>query len=370
MSKKLFVFFTFSHGLGGHSYSITSYYSEFKKNSECLLLNIGLKQSPLNEEFSGDFFKVSAISFLRDVRRLCRYAKLNQVTEILCMDNQSYAYLRIVSLLLKIRIVLVKPGGPNPKRYFPKAPTLVNFSYESDEYFSSSNKHKDCTKYVVSNRIQRCKTKKYSEALSLLRERNKFVTLRISRISEDYLKSLMVTIRAFEDISRVISDSCLIIIGVVEDDECFVKLKKMIEGKNIHLLTDDEHIFKSKEFIHYCDFYIGCGRSAMEALMYNKALGVPSDIDDTVIIFNEETAFDIGRVNFSPRVQIKNYTLDPTKIKTDSVFNQKYFDESLEISKITEIYVPIFNSAKQERVTNFLDIILGTAVLYKQILVR
>ncbi|MGK0254538.1 MAG: hypothetical protein ACI9OE_002040 [Mariniflexile sp.] len=362
MRNRLLVYFTFSHGNGGHCHSITSYYDEFKRISDSVfLLNLGCSESQLNKDRDGFYASTTMFNFFLVIFSIIKIVKDKDINEILCIDKNSYAYLRLVSLFLGIKIVLVKPGGPNPKYFFPKANALVNFSNESDLFFKSIPKFKSTKLFVISNRVHKITHHSFSQTLEDIKKHHDIVLMRVSRIGSDYINSLILTIKEFKVFNDNNPSSCLVIIGTIEEQGCLEELIYLSSTNNIIFLNDNIHTKNSKRYLHYCNIYIGCGRSAMEAIAENKVVCIPSSISNKVILFNQNSAKSIGDTNFSPRVNYDGLTLSQLNfsICQDSVFTIHYFNKNLDIAKIGDEYQKVFDLAQSEKIGNILDIIKG-----------
>ncbi|MCG9544448.1 hypothetical protein L1D37_11785 [Vibrio sp. Isolate33] len=361
MSKRLLAFFSYTHGMGGHCVSITTLYDEFKKHGDVELINLGFSESALNSIRDGRFYSLNDNTTFSIIRSLVKYVKREGFDEILCVDTESYSYLRVASLLCNIKIVLIKAGGPNPLRYFPYCNSLVNFSEENDKHFRKSSKFSRTSLYVIPNRVSPKILSENSEILSRLADEY-FLCMRISRIGENYHDSLQLTLDEFKRIRLDFPEEnlLLVIIGVVEDSNILDMLQKKSES-NVVFLTDTVHTYMSSRFVHYADLYIGCGRSAMEALSLNKNVAIPSTLTNELVFFRKETSKDIAYANFSPRVRgavANNRSL----ILENNNFSKSYFNDHLSVERAPELYRRVFDYAKPETFNSAFDILLGLGV--------
>lgn len=291
------------HGRGGHFYSLFSTVKAISIWTNPIVLNIGVKPSPVFSRFDPDSYV-----FLQYKKSLFELQRgFNQIVQkhtpdvIHSFDETSLFFARNACRLFKIPLIHTKCGGPNPKRYFPFVGTLILYSQENFEYFSSSKKFKSTRKFLIPNRVLRTPldTERTEELKSVIPAEG-FIFMRIARISRFHLKSIMDSIRLIRWLREEGLVCTLLIIGVIQDHETLKTVKDNLD-EHVILVTDEKFTVNASGLMGIADAIIGTGRSAMEAAMHGKILLAPVKNWDTPALVNENNISTFLFYNFSER---------------------------------------------------------------------
>jgi len=98
----------------------------------------------------------------------------------------------------------------------------------------------------------------------------------------------------------------LIIIGVIEDPNVYVKLIEFSRFDNIMLLTEPTYTTKASEFIHYADLVVGTGRGFMEAALQGKLMLCPDNANKRLAFIDDSNIDLFFSRNFSGRYEADN----------------------------------------------------------------
>jgi len=304
--KVAYFIYTMHTGVGGHYFSLSSIANEIaNKIDDFFVVNIGFDASEvLNKEINRsiynvkDFLLPNPLTLLHIIKLL----KKEKCNIIHCFDDNSFFYARIASQFLNIPIVLTKCGGPNPKLYYPQSNAVTVFSQEDKQYFNS----RDRDVSLIANRVGSTPFKSSYLQSSKKSDLSGKVILCISRISTAYENKIKQSIIFSRKLREHGITNTLIIIGVIEDPNVYVKLIEFSRFDNIMLLTEPTYTTKASEFIHYADLVVGTGRGFMEAALQGKLMLCPDNANKRLAFIDDSNIDLFFSRNFSGRYEADN----------------------------------------------------------------
>jgi len=373
--KVIYFVYGWGKAVGGHYVSLRSTAESISKENECVIINLGparsssLNSSKLKVYNIGE--KCRILDIFREGRRIIEHEKPDVLH---AFDRQSYFYANLYSMLYKKPVFLTKCGGPNPK-FYPKAQNLILYSKENLDFFESKTRYKRSKKYLLPNRIIKPNQDRLRlEQLSRMINTRPKVFLRISRISNYYISSLIQSIHLVNALNRDGISSILIIIGSIEEPQTYEELSQYI-NENVILLTDDLYTVNANQLVDIAEYVIGTGRSFMEAASLGKIMLCPLENSDFPLLVTRENFNEVFEKNFSERVSLKDLNTDEnyksiiralsdntysTQLVQDTLyFSEKHFD----ILRVIGHYQGIYESACYRANLNILDnliLLIGT----------
>ena len=329
----LFVISVLGHGRGGHFFSLRSVASALSKSYDVHIATIGVNPSPVFPTGPGCYFIPAAHASLASID-----GQLESVVErvrpdiIHAFDSDAFAFCRCIGNRQSARLVLTKAGGPNPTRYYPKAPSLVLFSRENYDYFRRRRKG-GADLHLIPNRAMPVVPNE--ERIRCLRDRiasDHFTFLRVSRFARHYSESIHQAINLLEELRDTGSRVQLILVGAVQDRRVFGSILNRSQV-GLHIITDSEFTSNGSEIIPIGDAVIATGRSVMESASFGQVLLTTVGSRRFPVLIQRDNFQELFRSNFSPRNQLENCAdernlLRIRRVIHDSQFRRRYQSES------------------------------------------
>ena len=364
---------TLGHGRGGHFYSLKVTAESLKQKVECVIINIGIFNSPVIDSANVKTYNVrfTGLNLLSAIRKLSRIVRHEKADVFHAFDTNSYFFARLMGSAYKKPVVLTRCGGPNPNRYYPYASDLIAYSTENEDFFKKERKFTTTRIYLIPNRISRFKSDftRIDSIRSRLDSKSK-IFLRISRFSSGYKVSIVQCINL---INRLNEDGYLcqlVLIGAIEGKEVFDEIAQF-QNEKIKIFYGDEYTVCANELIDIADFVIGTGRGFMEAASKGKILLTPLMNCKYPLLVTEKNFGKVFATNFSPRNQIENYDEDENyktivRVLCDEslMANMKersklLFDKFFDIDAVVDKYCDIYRTVTYSKNIRAFDMALN-----------
>lgn len=371
-------------GRGGH-------YESLKVLAESMVLNgVDVEIIALGDIFPPTFKDISVnvkfIEFKPDSSLLgyilsVRRALLKLSPDVIhSFDNKSYFFARVSNLSNKIKLVLTKPGGPNPKIFFPYCSDLVLFSKENYSFFREKRKYRKSRLHYIPNRARKIE----SDFLRINEIKNTHpingkVFLRIARISEDYKETFYQLINLVDSLNKHGFACTLFIIGFVQDESLKEELIAL-KCSFLHIITEEKYTRNASQLIELCDFFLGTGRGVYEAALLERVvLGTVKGAKYPVLI-SENNFAELQHKNFSPRTVIEGFAEDDQELHFNAILNilnsdskvnklrdyiRRMASDNFDIESVTDEYKKIYYMRLPKRSVNYIDLLLNFVVVFK-----
>lgn len=367
--KILFLISAHSHGRGGHYHSLNHVSNVLSKYVETRILMLGTGRSHVIENNKAFLNQVNTKEkgFFKTRREVKQIIKTYQPDIIHCFDSFVFELIKIILYPQKTRIVVNKCGGPNP-RSFSETSHLVLFSEENLEWFRAKEKFKNSSIYLIPNRINREGVITESNK-SLLKDANKFTFLRICRIGKSYESTISASIELISELcEKGIQDIKLYIIGTIERQDIYEKLKVQAKDLPVVFLTEDQYTQKASNMLYLADAVVGTGRGLMEATALGKPVLTPAKNSNIPILINNENFSHFFKTNFSTRAIATDEMMDDNfeniinmisekevyeeKSKESSIIFKNYFDVEEGGNKYLEVYKDIMKQKYRYKISD------------------
>ncbi len=367
-------------GMGGHYYSVRSIAKALSsKGIDARIVVLGDMFPKAYDDIRNevDFIKFSPFRYLSYFSRISACLKNINPDVIHSFDNKSFFVARVMSLLHRYKIVLTKPGGPNPKTFFPYCKDMILFSSENEAYFRGIEKFKSARIVHIPNRVESFDTDwARIEKLRKLLPDNDRVILRVGRIGDAYA----IVIRQTGNLVRYLREKGIavtgLVIGVVQDDSLLSDLKKEYQDELI-FNTEDEYTKNAAELIEVSDAVVGTGRSLMEAACKSRVLMTTLSGSEYPVLVGEDNFKKLLATNFSPRNSLADYDEEGSLAKIVGIFTiesylndaevysnevaSEYFDLSSAVSRYNSTY----EQSDVESIKNVFDVMLNSVTFLR-----
>ncbi|WP_337878940.1 hypothetical protein [Rheinheimera sp.] len=295
-------------------------------------------------------------------------------------DNKSYFFARLANVKIKCKLVLTKPGGPNPKLFFPRCNDLIVFSQENFAFFKSRSRYKDVNVHYLPNRAKKilCDDLRIREIKELYDISGK-VILRIARICDSYKESFIQLINLVNGLNDQGFSCTAVIIGFIQDQHVYDEIIAL-DCKYLRVVTEERYTKNASALIDLCDYFLGTGRGVFEAALLNKLVFTTISSSRYPVIIDEDNIDELQHNNFSPRSILKNRTEASSKEFLSSVIQilsdeiklnekRKYIlsvaKQRFDISSVMDSYMEIYLNCFPFKRNLIFDIILNSLVVLK-----
>ncbi|MDF3362852.1 hypothetical protein HLM50_17530 [Sulfitobacter sp. Ks41] len=355
-------------GEGGHYYSFKALASALKKDYKVRLIVIGTKFPRALEDIKEDVEFIVANTGPAGRRSLeHRLRQGGPSAGFIALDQLSAMLVRRYCRRHKAGLVLVKAGGPWPKRYFPDTNVQVHFSLT--DYHRAQARRIGSAKrlFYIPNRVRRVLS--ISPDAEVLRselglERDEIVIIRIGRITETYRAAFEGTLAMRRILTSAGFKARAILIGTPECQKLAAELAGHCDLGRDHILTTPRYTKDASRLLPVAQINVGVGRGFMEGSSLGQYMFAISNNDGLPLQVENETIGAFLKENFSMRVKIQRSEekrrADILAVaeniragQNDFAPAREWFDSWFSAERIPELYSKALDAAHElpERLT-------------------
>lgn len=360
--KILFFISLLGHGRGGHVHSLYHISKEISCKHKVGIVSIGPGD---NSTISKHPQYIEHINFngfsLLDLR--------NRISNIIdefhpdifhFFDTNSYNIVTIIYPGKKLKTVVNKCGGPNPRRY-PYIYNLVLFSMENKIWFENNKYFKDTNITLIPNRV----TQISPIYLDINKPEGYFSFVKIARIGPTYKDSILDSINLIDTLYKKnhTLKMQLFIIGVVEDEKVLeiILANDNVKNGTVTLLTEDKYTRVASKMLYLADAVIATGRGVMEATSLALPVLTIDSNSNIPVLLTDTTFNDAFKTNFSSRntfpdldpndnlASIEKLISDDTFYKNNSTYIKHIFDEYFNVKKALYKYEELYKKVEARK---------------------
>jgi glycosyltransferase involved in cell wall biosynthesis len=252
---------------------------------------------------------------------------------------------------------MTKAGGPNPKRFFPRADNLVLFSKENADFFAVYPKFRGAHRHHIPNRAVEIQDdpRRIAKVRATL-DPNRPTFLRIARFNPHYRESLVQAVNLVKRLNADGAPCQLVLIGTPQIPAVYGEILAL-RDEHIHIFAEDEYTVEASQLLGLADFVVSTGRSIMEASSKGKILLTPFAGGTIPVLVTPENFQSFFETNFSPRNSLAgydeeaNYTrlrgLVADRSQAEELKNQsrEWFDRHFSIHGAIDAYRTVYETA-------------------------
>lgn len=376
---------TKGHGKGGHFHSLNTIANAMGSIHDVHVINVGVQRSESldSSSYKISFVKYNGYNFFKVFLKLKKIIKHVQPQAVHAFDVESFAFARLLSLILRQPSYLSKCGGPNPKLYYPKTDNLVLFSHENQHFFDEHREYQKVNKVLIPNRVLPVCID--VEKVKAFKEKHKINTeitiLRIARIGNHYHQSILQGVNL---VKWLVEQGCnvkFIILGTIQSEEVYKDVLDYINQNNISnnviIETDNEFTHNASRVLSAGNIIIGTGRNFMEAASLGQILLVPYKDDDYPLLVDNDNFNQVFETNFSPRTKVDNYDsklnleniLSLVQSKESDINSQKWFNSFFNVNEAVNKYTELYNVSDNRKLF-LLDVVLNVLYSIKGLVIK
>lgn len=361
---------------GGMFHSIITIADALHKNSddtEVRILQIGTAEMPIFDKalVRVDRIVLKDLNIFNYLRLIREYCKLYKPTHVQAFDNRSYFFARLIARSVNSKLYLGRPGGPNPKFYFPKFSDIIVFSEEGEAYFK--NKFPKSGVHLIPQRVNATTPDvDRVEKLRKLLKSGSHTLLRIGRIGPFHNYANLKTFSLADRLRKDGINVQAVHIGFVESDSSLSELMSA-SGQEDLIITDPNFTTNAARLISAADVVLGTGRSLVEGAMLGKPVLTPLAETDFPVLVGEDNLNNLAATNFSARNRlpesdaescynkIRSLFINPDAYKNAARFSQEVIGSRYHVDAAIPMWRTLYKK-DQRRISNGLlgwDIILN-----------
>lgn len=361
-----FIIGTFGHGRGGHFWDLKTISEKLNSKREVIVFNIGVGPSPVLDQANVKVVNLPLNAFIA-FKKISEEIKRYNVYAIYSIDNRVDFISSIVCKSFKIPLIMIKPGGPNPRGFYPVMENLIVYSSENYKYFIENAEHSGKNVFFLPNRssIVNINDKLVCKIKNLL-PLDSFKFVQVIRITKDYYNNILQSIKLVKKLNLIQDvNVSLIVIGVVQDENIMSLLEKKSQGLPIYFFSNNEYTKSASELLSVGDAVIANGRSVMEASSLGLPILVSAKNTNIPVLLNNKIFDSAFSVNFSPRFELPLEALserdnfdsiiqivrDKEQLEHIKDFSKTCFNYNFNIDKVISDYVSIADNSKYKKMS-------------------
>tara|TARA_R100000935_G_scaffold56146_1_gene87171 strand:- start:6619 stop:7848 length:1230 start_codon:yes stop_codon:yes gene_type:complete len=302
--------FATSNVFGGHYRSASAIAQLLSDQYDVLLVNVGTKPSPVMKMPGQDTIFVHGCTGMPGpIRsRLKALMREHKVKAVVAFDQKVGEMFRPIARQLGTGFVLVKPGGGQPRLYYPKASHQVVFMQADKVWIDqNANSKRGVTVSQAAGRI--FPPMQDLEAQNKLRQQislhdEEIAIVRIGRIDEQYAAVSRAALALSDKLRRAGLPARTVLIGTPESAEEITTLNA-IKSKEDAIITDDLFTNQASRLLSMFRYNVGTGRGFMEGCNIGQIMMCASKKSEhrLPLLVTDENFDLFFDQNFSPRIQ-------------------------------------------------------------------
>lgn len=226
---------------------------------------------------------------------------------VIAFDQPSGMLARRYCRQTKTGLVLVKAGGPWPKRYFSKNSVQVHFNLKDHQHALVRNEGSERQSFWIPNRVAALprQTPDASQLLqSLMIDPDELVIIRIGRVTEVYRAAFEATLKMRRVLGEAGIRARAILIGFPQSASLVADLGNLLESGRDHLLTGPEFTRNASRFLPAADINVGVGRGFMEGCSLGQFMFAIANNSGLPVRCNSGNIMTFLSENISMRVML------------------------------------------------------------------
>lgn len=357
--------FSTSNVFGGHYRSASAIAELLSEDYRVLLVNVGTRPSPVMKAAGQEtiYVKGQTAAPYRTRRQLSALMHMHKVKAVVAFDQKVGELFRPLARRLGTGFVLVKPGGGQPRLYYPKAKHQIVFMESDRAWVEAAARTEGVTVRQAAGRIfPPTQDPQAQEALRqhLGLQEGDLAILRIGRINEQYAAAS----RAALALSAFLRDQGFraraILIGTPESSGELAALERA-KGAEDAIVTDPLFTNDASRLLSLFRFNVGTGRGFMEGCNVGHIMFCASQSGEhnLPLLVNEENFGLFFEQNFSPRIRpdttreanaarIVDLMRNFTKQEALSARAKGWFEDNFSAESSRRIYVEMIEAAARD----------------------
>lgn len=355
--------FATSNVYGGHYRSASAIAGLLQSDYEVILLNFGARPSPVMQVPGLEtlFYEGSTERPGPLRARIADLMRQQSVRAVVAFDQKAGELIRPLARRMKVGLVLVKPGGGQPRLYYPKMDHNIVFMATDKTWMEARN--------PPHSRVLMAAGRTYEPEQDLAAQAalraevglcdKDMAILRIGRIEPHYGA---VNRSALALAGRLRAEGLparLVLVGTAESAEEHAALMAL-KGPEDAILNDERFTDRASKLLGMFRFTVGTGRGFMEAASMGQVMfcGSQDAAHDLPLLVTNDNLHRFFEDNFSPRikpdidpagnlVRILEMALDPVRQTALASAARGWYEEYFSAETARRTYIDAIEGAVQ-----------------------
>lgn len=380
--KIAFIISSFSHGKGGHYYSLRITAESLRCAIDPIIICTGTTPSPVIDGAACQVYNVleKSLDPGRTVKRIRRILRDEQPDVIHAFDMASLFFARLVAQRERLPLLATKTAGPDPIKFWPQVPNMVLYSEENRRWFEAHPAFSTTHFFMMPARAMpvQADEQRIAALRAKLPNRDGLCLMRIARINERYKQGFLQAIRLTETLNLQDIPATLVLVGAVENPQVLEELQQHA-GPQVIFMTGETDTLNAAALLPVADIVIGNGRSIMEAASLGKVLMTPAPGQELPLLIDAQNFTHCFDHNFELRSSsgmtgVSNETVpklgNPDWRRTYATYSHSLFTDHFDIRAKTDEYLRIYTSLSYKKNRHPLNLLQHFIIVLKMFLTK
>ena len=299
--------FTSSNVLGGHYRSAAAIAELLREDYEVILLNFGERPSPVMQaEGIETIFYYGRPEWPATLRqRIAALMGKRCAKAVLAFDQKAGELLRPLARRQGVGFVLVKPGGGQPRLYYPKVDHNIVFMSTDDKWLTKRNPPNSRIAQAVGRIYEPTQDMAAQEALreKISLTSKDMAIVRIGRLHEHYAAVNRAALALAQRLRTKGFPARLIMIGAPQSPHERASLMSL-KGPEDAIICEDYFTNQASRMLGMFRYNVGTGRGFMEGAAMGQVMfcACQSENHELPLLVTEGNLRGFLDDNFSPRI--------------------------------------------------------------------
>lgn len=300
--------FATSNVFGGHYRSASTVAELMQRDYDVILLNPGARPSSVMQAPGLDtLFYEGCPERPGPLRaRIAELMRQRSVRAVVAFDQKAGELFRPLARRMKVGLVLVKPGGGQPRLYYTKVDHNIVFT-KTDKTWMEGRNPTHSRVLMAAGRVYEPEQDLAAQAAlraEVCLSDNEMAILRIGRIEPHYGAVNRAALALAARLRAKGLPARLLMVGTAESPEEHAALMAL-KGPEDAILTDERFTDRASKLLGMFRFNVGTGRGFMEAAAMGQVMFCASQdpAHDLPLLVTDDNLHRFFSDNFSPRIR-------------------------------------------------------------------
>ena len=353
--------FASSNVLGGHYWSAIAIAKLLKDKYEVILLNPGARPSPVLEAPGMEtIFAAGSPERPAPLRaKIVQLVQSRNVSAALAFDQKAGELLRPLAQRMGLGLVLVKPGGGQPRLYYPKLEHNIVFMTADLVWLKERNRQR-LHVAIAAGRVSAPPQDLEAQAALTAEvglKKGDMAIVRVGRLHPHYSSVNRAAFRLAASLRAEGLPARLVLIGTPQCPKEYEALMEL-KGSEDAIVCAEYYTNRASRLLGLFDYNVGTGRGFMEGAAMGQVMFCASQHQDhdLPMLVSDDNFQQFFADNFSSRIvpdlgpeanydRIISMTRDPATKAALQASSRKWFASHFSVEASRQIYISMIEAA-------------------------